>query len=992
MYQHLNASFIRVAVHLRRGLAIAGVVFSVIFPAHAGAAADLIREGEARCGIVLDAKASGSEQLAARELKTYFHKVTGADIAIESGTAPMDDRLPIYLVTPENEPARRFGLEDELKKLSDEGFLTRITPTEIVIAARKPIGVLYGTYTFIEDHLGVRWFMPGEEGEYVPKKSSVSVENGRIARNPRFDERRIAESSQKTSVFYHDTWEWMARNKMNLRVNAIHWKNKEHAEWLKDRGATTGGGGHILANFVPDEEYFDTHPEYFALVRGERKKSGGSVGKYGYVAQRCLSRPEVVNLGVRYIENFLATVPRADGFLIGNNDGGGWCECADCVAMSDPGELKRGRVSTYFFKYINEVARRVLEKQPDAYIYAWAYQNFRDAPKNINLDPRLSVQFCTHGRCYRHALDDESCPTNKVVREMMATWKAYPNRKGVFEYYNCFAGGTAAQKVVLYVPLEEIITRDIRFLASQGYTFWRGASSFVDGDFPAAFDYPAVRESWRARFQDLYIATRLLWNPDHDLEAIKQEMADGFFGKASKPMKAYRDLLIKTWQEAPGHFVYGTPSIMLGRTLTDPGVEKALLGYLREAEKAVAGDPIISKRVAFEKEQLKSVWIEQAKLLQQNESWAEVNALKRAEPIVVDGVLAEPDWKTARITSGFHAGLNQPAREQTSVRILYDDDAVYFGIEAFDSNVDQLKAQARERDDRAIWGDDTLEIFLEPNGLDDSYYQIAVNPKGVFYDSRCVQGGFGDPGVQLPIEISTRVLKDRWVLEARIPAKAIETEIRKAGIWKVNVARSRKTTQSSETSSWSDGGFHPFSSFRSVLFGEEPPLLTNGGFEEVVTLDTEKKRARHLGSKSPWHFGQNPPLLPYRWSLHEQTDTGVLTMETQEVYSGRYAAKIENGWFFQIFPSADGERYEVSFQAKGDGQLTLRAFFYGRNEEGRRHHVKTVRLDQFELSQEWTKHVTQIRPDLPGVTEIGLAFCMEGTLLVDDVLAQKLED
>ncbi len=55
--------------------------------------------------------------------------------------------------------------------------------------------------------------------------------------------------------------------------------------------------------------------------------------------------------------------------------------------------------------------------------------------------------------------------------------------------------------------------------------------------------------------------------------------------------------------------------------------------------------------------------------------------------IVIDGRLDEADWKAADAAGGFlqrDPDEGQPATEQTEVRILFDDEAIYVGARMFD--------------------------------------------------------------------------------------------------------------------------------------------------------------------------------------------------------------------------------------------------------------------------------------------------------------------
>ena len=57
--------------------------------------------------------------------------------------------------------------------------------------------------------------------------------------------------------------------------------------------------------------------------------------------------------------------------------------------------------------------------------------------------------------------------------------------------------------------------------------------------------------------------------------------------------------------------------------------------------------------------------------------------------ITLDGKLDEPDWQRAPVSADFIENMpreKQPARDRAEVRVLYDKDAIYFGVRGFDAD------------------------------------------------------------------------------------------------------------------------------------------------------------------------------------------------------------------------------------------------------------------------------------------------------------------
>src|SRR5687768_7794501 len=70
-----------------------------------------------------------------------------------------------------------------------------------------------------------------------------------------------------------------------------------------------------------------------------------------------------------------------------------------------------------------------------------------------------------------------------------------------------------------------------------------------------------------------------------------------------------------------------------------------------------------------------------------------LDAVRLAGEITVDGTLDEPSWSQAPIAQNFIQNdprEGMPATYDTEVRVLYDDEAVYFGVFAKDDQPSRI--------------------------------------------------------------------------------------------------------------------------------------------------------------------------------------------------------------------------------------------------------------------------------------------------------------
>jgi hypothetical protein len=107
---------------------------------------------------------------------------------------------------------------------------------------------------------------------------------------------------------------------------------------------------------------------------------------------------------------------------------------------------------------------------------------------------------------------------------------------------------------------------------------------------------------------------------------------------------------------------------------------------------------------------------------------AHYTAHRAAGPIAIDGRLDEPSWQLAPKSTAFvDIVTGDPAWFDTRVAILWDDDYLYFGFWAEETDV---WATLTERDSK-IYEENDLEIFIAGR---DSYYEFEINARNVVYE------------------------------------------------------------------------------------------------------------------------------------------------------------------------------------------------------------------------------------------------------------------
>jgi hypothetical protein len=106
---------------------------------------------------------------------------------------------------------------------------------------------------------------------------------------------------------------------------------------------------------------------------------------------------------------------------------------------------------------------------------------------------------------------------------------------------------------------------------------------------------------------------------------------------------------------------------------------------------------------------------------------------RASAPVHVDGKLDEQSWKKAQWTDTFvdiEGDLKPFPLQTTKAKMLWDDNFLYVGAEIHETN---LWATLRQRD-TVIYRDNDFEVFIDPNGATQPYYETEINALGTVWD------------------------------------------------------------------------------------------------------------------------------------------------------------------------------------------------------------------------------------------------------------------
>ncbi len=244
----------------------------------------LVEQGRSRAEIVVAETPPRAVKLAAVEFQSYLEKITGSRLEIV--TSPTDT-MPVKIYVGESEHARRVGVNaedlerDAFRMVSGPSWLALVgrdwdfTPVEPWARShtdwlktkqsqwsklaghpwRNPVaaslyknysrqldiwnfdhrGSLNAVYAFLRD-LGVRWYMPGELGEIVPKSNTIALPEINRTVRPEFEVRSVSRPLISSSEV--DDALWYLRIGANEQYGILHHGQRNLTEHPDQQPAT----------------------------------------------------------------------------------------------------------------------------------------------------------------------------------------------------------------------------------------------------------------------------------------------------------------------------------------------------------------------------------------------------------------------------------------------------------------------------------------------------------------------------------------------------------------------------------------------------------------------------------------------------------------------------------------------------------------------------------------------------------------------------------
>jgi hypothetical protein len=504
----------------------------------------LVADGQAQAQVVVSDATPAVVRAAVDDLVRIVQRSSGATLVVVA-ESQSDRAAARVLVGDCQAPAELAADPAQIGgDAAYAGYVLACGQNVVVLRGNTPRGTANAVYGFLQDQLGVRWFMPSETFEVVPAARTIAIPTQRRLVTPSFV-CRLASASWGA-----DTLAWGRRNR-----------------WDTDEGGFAvpyaAGFRHWMYQVFPPSKWGTTHPEIYPLLNGKRAIPAQDGEQ---LAQPCTANPETVRIAIDTVNAYLDAHPDVHTYPFSINDNNTWCECDLCKAQDVERPLYRGRriYSDRWFTFVNAVARGVHAKHPGIFIGCFAYAGVELPPLQIEkMEPNVFVNLTQDTAQYFDA------DYRQVDYGLIAAWQRKCAQVGKYDYYGLGALAPRSFPHLLAADLKAIHTLGVRAFHSELFPYWANMGPM------------------------LYVASRLLWDVSLDPDALLDEFFTSAFGPAAAEMRAFYAVHEAAWMsQTKGEWFAGIGDAAGQMDGYSAAQVAAAAAHLRAAQALAADDTI----------------------------------------------------------------------------------------------------------------------------------------------------------------------------------------------------------------------------------------------------------------------------------------------------------------------------------------------------------------------------------------------------------------
>lgn len=454
---------------------------------------EIIKNNESVFYIVANKNATEAERFACAELQKYLYLSTNCCLPIFSDKC--SKKSSEILIGN----ARNNDIRKRIENMSSEAFIITEINNDVCITGNSGRAILYGVYRFLEDKIGFRCF-------------TSTVEKYDICNDVIYDKELIFDFDfEYREVYFTDAFKsnFASKNMLNSNLADLSSRVGGKTKWFNFH--------HSFSDIINPNDYFDTHPEYFSMIDGERRKEH---------TELCLSNPDVFNLTVKKVKEWIKDNPDCKIFSVSQDEWMGHfirmaCECDECKKIDEHEMSQSGSI----INFVNKVVREVNKEYPDVLIHTFAYQFSRKPPKYLIPDKNVIVRLCNIECSWSKSIKDEYLIDENskggLFYKDLCNWGKITSRLYIWDYCVNF------RNYLLPFPNFRSMIKNISLYRESNVKGVLMQGNFSHGGKGYMSELKA------------YVISRFLRYKDLKLEDEVKEFCDYYYGKSGKYIYDY---------------------------------------------------------------------------------------------------------------------------------------------------------------------------------------------------------------------------------------------------------------------------------------------------------------------------------------------------------------------------------------------------------------------------------------------------------------------
>lgn len=464
----------------------------------------LSSNGLTKYHIVVSTDASDEEKYAAQLLQEYIYKISGSKVPVVNKCKKIHNE-EIHIGNT---------AESKIGSVEDDSIRVIRKGSSLYFNAKDGNGVMYAVFDFMEKYLGVRIFT--KDQDYYPTDSNLTIKN-------------ISSYSFKPVNNFRSVNSTFLRQDKNLK----RWLRANTTEDMFANGYFV----HTILKLCSPKEYFDSHPEYFAIVNGKRDRG-----------QICWTNDDVFEIVKKNLSKSMYLQPNKQVWSVSQEDNDIVCSCDKCKKLIE--ENKSNAAPVIYF--VNKIAKAF----PDKTISTLAYRFSRKCPENMTLENNVQIMLCSIEVDRNKTIEEQSNGSSSFAYDLEQWGKLTKNiflwdYECDFDYY------------VSPFPNLHVLQPNIQFFVRNN-----AFDHFQQANCDTGHEFSELKN---------YLIAKLLWDPYINVDSTITEFCDNYYGKAGKLIKTY---INETEQEAikeKGNVrldIYGSPVALKDNILRKENLDK----------------------------------------------------------------------------------------------------------------------------------------------------------------------------------------------------------------------------------------------------------------------------------------------------------------------------------------------------------------------------------------------------------------------------------